>query len=66
VWPACLAHAVGNVIVTGALGGLLPQVPEISTFVFRIIGYGVVALVLILSRRVPWRETVVEPAAVQA
>ncbi len=62
VWPACLAHAVGNVIVTGAIGGLLPQVPEISTFVFRIIGYAVVALALILGRRVPWRETVVESA----
>jgi len=55
VWPACLAHAVGNVIVTGALGGLLLQVPEISAFVYRVIGYAVVALALILTRRVPWR-----------
>jgi membrane protease YdiL (CAAX protease family) len=60
VWPACLAHAVGNVIVTGAIGGLLPQVPDISTFVFRIIGYAVVALVLVLSRRVLWRKAAAE------
>ena len=65
VWPACLAHAVGNVIVTGAIGGLLPQVPEISTFIYRIIGYAVVALALVLTRRVPWREAAVGQAAVQ-
>jgi len=66
VWPACLAHAVGNVIVSGATANLLPEVPEISTFVFRIIGYAVVALVLVLSWRVPWREAAVGQAAVQA
>lgn len=66
VWPACLAHAVGNVIVTGALGGLLPQVSDLSTFVYRMIGYAVVALVLVFSRRVPWRDAGTQQVTVQA
>ncbi len=65
VWPACLAHAVGNVIVTGALGGLLPQVSDLSTFVYRMIGYAVVALVLVFSRRVSWRDREYQQATLQ-
>jgi membrane protease YdiL (CAAX protease family) len=60
VWPACLAHVVGNVIVSGITAKLLPDVSDISVFVFTLIGEAVVALVLVLSRRVPWRETAVE------
>ncbi|MBM3143436.1 MAG: CPBP family intramembrane metalloprotease [Chloroflexi bacterium] len=66
VWPACLAHAVGNVIVTGAIGGLLPQVPDISTFAYRVIGYALVALALFLSHRVPWREAEATQVAAHA
>ena len=66
VWPACLAHAVGNVIVSGMTAKLLHDASDMSGWVYTIIGYGVVALVLILSRRVPWRETAVEQAAVHA
>lgn len=63
VWPACLAHAVGNIIVTGVIAKLLPTIPDISVFLYRLIGEGLVAIVLVLSRRVPWRETVAEQAA---
>ena len=52
VWPACLAHAVGNVIVTGAVGSTLSEVPEISTLIFRVVGYAVMGLILVLTQRV--------------
>jgi membrane protease YdiL (CAAX protease family) len=66
VWPACLAHAVGNVVVTGVTFKLLANVSEIATFVFTLIGYGAVALALVLSRRVAWHEVGIDPAAIQA
>jgi len=66
VWLACLAHAAGNVIVMGSIGALLPQVSDISAFAFRIFGYGVVTLVLVLSRRVPWNEETVAKSKVVA
>lgn len=65
VWPACLAHAVGNVIVTGMITNLLPAIPDISVFLFRLIGEGLVALVLVLTRRVPWRDAETQQAGVQ-
>jgi len=66
VWPACLAHAVGNVIVSGMTAKLLPNVSDISVFVFTLVGEAVVALVLVLSRRVPWSDTETQQATVQA
>jgi len=65
IWPACLAHAVGNVIVSGLTAKLLPNVSDISVFVFTLIGEAVVALVLALSRRVPWRDTETLQATLQ-
>lgn len=66
VWPACLAHAIGNVIVSGMTAKLLPNASDMSVWMYTLIGYGVVALVLVLSRRVPWRETAVEQSTAQA
>jgi uncharacterized protein len=66
IWPACLAHAVGNVIVSGLTAKLLPNFSDISVFVFTLIGAAVVALVLVLSRRVPWHDAETQQATVQA
>ena len=66
VWPACLAHAVGNVVVSGMTARLLLNVSDISVFVFTLIGEAVVALVLVLSRRVPWHDAEPQQVIVQA
>jgi len=57
IWPVCLAHAVGNTVVTGVMAMLLPDVPQlVSWAVFTLAGYAVIALVLVISRQVKWRE----------
>ena len=66
VWPVCLAHAVGNMVVTNVVAMLLPDVLELLAWgVFRLAGYAVVALVLVLSRQVIWREAPAEQPMVQ-
>jgi len=63
VWPVCLAHAVGNIFMTEIVGMLLPDAPQLLTWgVFSLAGYAVVALALVLSRQVKWRETPAEQA----
>jgi membrane protease YdiL (CAAX protease family) len=57
VWPVCLAHAVGNTVVTGVMAMLLPDLPQLVTWaVFTLAGNGLLALVLVLTRQVKWRE----------
>lgn len=67
VWPVSLAHAVGNTIITGVVGMLLPTASQLLTWgVFSLVGYGVLAAVLVISRQVKWREIPAKPAMVQA
>lgn len=66
IWPSCLAHAAGNVIVTAAVTRLLPGETEITVWLFRIVGYTLVAIVLVAIRGVPWREAAVEQATTPA
>jgi membrane protease YdiL (CAAX protease family) len=67
VWPACLAHAIGNNVVTNMIALLMPDVPQLVAWaVFTLAGYTVLALVLVLSRQVKWREVPAEQAMVQA
>ena len=65
VWPACLAHAVGNIFMSEVIALLLPGTPQLLTWgVFSLAGYAVVALVLVVSRQVKWREMPPEQALV--
>ncbi len=58
VWPVCLAHAVGNTVVTSVMAMLLPDVPQLVTWgVFTLAGNGMLALALVLTRQVKWSET---------
>jgi len=65
VWPVCLAHAVGNMVMTNVVAMLLPGVSELLAWgVFTLVGYAVVAFMLVLSRQVKWRELPAEQAMV--
>ncbi len=67
VWPACLAHAVGNTVISGVMAMVFPDTPELIVWsVFTLAGYAVIALVLVVSRQVKWREAQSEQAVGQA
>ena len=63
VWPACLAHSVGNQFLTPVIALLLPGTSFMLAWgAYTLAGYAVLALALILTRQVPWREMSAEPA----
>jgi uncharacterized protein len=58
VWPACLAHAVGNGVITKMIDLFIPGVPQLLTWgVFTLASYAILALVLVFSHQVKWRES---------
>ena len=56
VWPAALAHGVGNMAVSGAMTALFPGMSELTWGVLAMVGYAVLALLLVLSGQVKSRE----------
>jgi membrane protease YdiL (CAAX protease family) len=52
IWPVCLAHSVGNTVAASLVSMLLPNVSLLLSWgVFTMIGYAVLAFVLVLSGR---------------
>lgn len=64
VWPVCLAHAIGNTASSAIVTMLLPDSSQLLAWgVFTLIGYAVLALVLVLGHQVPWRAGPAGPPA---